>query len=352
MRNKFFRKAFFFGIIFLFVGAGVIPSTGIIVEKTIDHIIGSPGYIQDLIDNASPGDTINIPSGTYYENIVIDKSIILVGEDKDKTIIDGGSEPVPVVYVSSDWVTISGFTIQNEGSWDSAGIQLASNHNTIKDNIISNNDDGIYLDESSDNTITNNNILSNNDDGIYLWSSINNTITGNNIKYNNVSINLLISSDNTITSNDIFFNSDDGIYLDESSDNTITNNNILFNNDNGIDLRSSSDNTITSNNIILNNRRGIQLYESNNNNITGNNIIWNYDGIYLWISSDNIIQKNNFINNIRSANFFDCKNTWYQNFWNAPRKLPKLIFGKVKLFFITIPWFNIDWFPAKAPYEI
>ena len=59
------------GIILLFVGAGIIPSTlGIIKEKTVFTGFKSNGYIQDLIDNASIGDTIKIPSGTYFENII------------------------------------------------------------------------------------------------------------------------------------------------------------------------------------------------------------------------------------------------------------------------------------------
>ena len=45
--------------------------------------------IQDAIDNASDGDTVFVYDGTYYENIIINKSINLTGENKDTTIIDG-----------------------------------------------------------------------------------------------------------------------------------------------------------------------------------------------------------------------------------------------------------------------
>ena len=59
------RKVLVCGIILLFVGAGVIPSTvGIIEKKTSFMGLNPRGYIQDLIDNASNGDTIYIPSGT------------------------------------------------------------------------------------------------------------------------------------------------------------------------------------------------------------------------------------------------------------------------------------------------
>jgi len=47
----------------------------------------------------------------------------------------------------------------------------------------------------------------------------------------------------------------------------------------------------------------------------------------------------------------ECKNTWYQNYWNRPRILPKLIFGKFELGFKTIPLINIDWHPARKPHD-
>lgn len=51
---------------------------------------GSNNYttIQDAIDNASYGDTIFVYNGTYYENVVIHKSIKLMGENKSTMIID------------------------------------------------------------------------------------------------------------------------------------------------------------------------------------------------------------------------------------------------------------------------
>ena len=130
MINGFFRKGLILGIIILFVGAGVFPSTvGIKKEKTTIMDFKSGGYIQDLIDNASDGDTINIPNGIYYENIVIDRSINLIGEDKDNTIINGSGNEM-VIDVTSDWVNISGFTLENSVI---CGIKTSS-YNTITPN--------------------------------------------------------------------------------------------------------------------------------------------------------------------------------------------------------------------------
>ena len=85
--------------------------------------------IQDAIDAADEGDTIFVYGGTYRENLIIDKTLSLVGEDMNNTIIDGGGK-VDVVYVSADWVNITGFTLTNNGpDYKDAGIELNSNRN-------------------------------------------------------------------------------------------------------------------------------------------------------------------------------------------------------------------------------
>ena len=344
MQKGLFRKGLVFGIIFLFVGASVLPSTfGTTKEKMFITKIGNRGYIQDLIDNASDGDTIYIPSGIYYENIIINKSISLVGEDKNITIIDGGGNYPPVVYISADWVNISGFTIQNGTNGPTPGIVIGySCYNNITGNILRNNDFGIELGNSSSNIIKGN-TCSNNLCGIVLIEKTNNnTITDNNIsnnyggiefnghfgscndniiKGNNISSNYecgiysYYSNENNITGNNIS-NNFNGIKVYESNSNIITNNNIIGNGDHscwtysgGILLNRSYGNTIIDNNISYNAFYGIALASSNYNIITGNEIKQNGciippsgDGIYL-DKSDN----NTLIDNIISNNFYGIR---------------------------------------------
>ncbi|KAA0002007.1 MAG: hypothetical protein FE044_03675, partial [Thermoplasmata archaeon] len=87
--------------------------------------------IQGAINAASNGDTIFVYSGTYYENVVIDKSIHLVGEDRNTTIIDG-NHAGDVVNITADRVTMEGFTIRNGDGWPYAGVKIYhGNDNSI-----------------------------------------------------------------------------------------------------------------------------------------------------------------------------------------------------------------------------
>jgi parallel beta-helix repeat protein len=252
---------------------------------------GNYTKIQDAIDNTTSGDTVFVYNGTYYESIEIYSSINLIGEDKNITIIDG-NEFGDCINVSSNYVTIRGFTIQNSGDeYGDAGIDINSNNNIIDNTITSNNGFGIRLYESNSNIIIDNTI-SNNWDGIIFVFSVNNIIMGNNISYNEKS----------------------GILLYEGSKlNTINRNNISLNSHHGIRIMDSNNNMITINNFISNKWDGIFLYNSSNNTIIDNNFISNNDfGICLdcFSSNNNTIYHNNFINNILQNAYDIGVNTW------------------------------------------
>lgn len=119
---------------------------------------GDYTLIQNAIDAASNGDTINVAAGTYRDELVIPagKSLTLKGAGYTTTTIDGhwvGS--AITVYANS--CVIDGFTIQGSGmSPGDAGIFLDSDHNTIKNCRIRGCYQGIYLSRSDGNTIDNN----------------------------------------------------------------------------------------------------------------------------------------------------------------------------------------------------
>ena len=147
--------------------------------------------ILDAVDAANPGDTVYVYSGTYNESITITKTINLTGEDKSTTIINGNGHYVLCIYagyvdnmsryISADHVNISGFTIKKGGY----GIKINSNYNSITNNNINNNGNGIYLQHSSNNVISGNTISNNAEAGMVFFDySSNNTIAGNTISNN------------------------------------------------------------------------------------------------------------------------------------------------------------------------
>ena len=164
--------------------------------------------IQEAINHAYNGDTIYVKAGTYYENVVINKALKVVGDDH-KSIIYG------TFFIETDDVLLRGFKI-NGGLH---GVILKDvKSSSIFDNIIYNNTVGILsyhsiniLQDFHANIDISKNLLYNNDYGILISYDINlatenykcagYVIRGNCFRKNfhslyfNYSINLLTLSD-------------------------------------------------------------------------------------------------------------------------------------------------------------
>ena len=128
--------------------------------------------IQDAINVANDGDTIFVYKGVYKENLYVDKSIKLISEDMNYTVIDG-NEIDSVIKLLKNSISIECFTITNsKNSSNSAGIEILSDQNTIKNNkIIYNKGYGIYGEDLVSNDIISNYISHNYYDGICLCGS-------------------------------------------------------------------------------------------------------------------------------------------------------------------------------------
>jgi parallel beta-helix repeat protein len=197
--------------------------------------------IQEGINAASPGDTIYVLSGTYYENLVININLILKGEGKDTTIIDGGKNG-HVIYAQAT-CTISGFTIRNAGGTGNDCVAMSyADGGKIYDCKILNSEesDGIQLDHCTNIEISNNEIIYNKAFGIGISVSENCTIKENVIKYNREGINIQsFSNNNEVYDNLIANNNLYGIRIRQSSDNRIYNNNFTNNYQNAYDQGSN-----------------------------------------------------------------------------------------------------------------
>ena len=208
---------------------------------------------------------------------------------------------------------------------------------------------GIYIAESSNNTITGNTIK-NNGSGIIIYNSTQNTVTNNILTDNEVGIELLWATENTFRNNNLDNHFNVAVYGDELShyvnymdeSNTITDykkvyylvgeedlvidpdtfpdagfialvscNNITVQNieisdsGQGILLAFTTESTIDRN-IIINNNNGILLFASSSNLITGNSITNNFRGIQLsMFSTNNGISANNMTDNTGAMFLFN-----------------------------------------------
>jgi len=327
----------------LLLTAGVLVLTLVSTETRGETIIvaksgGDHNTIQNAINASVEGDTIRVYEGTYYENVVVNKSVSLIGNGSDITTIEwrGFGD---VVTITEDWVNMSGFMVTGSGtSWlyGNVGIRVESDNNLIIENNCSNKGYGIYLSYSNNNTFENNTMDENgicisgrienwnshtiettntvNEKSVYYYKNVSGFIvpkgagqvilancTWINVENQNCSngshgILIGYSSNITLTNNTCSTNNHNGIRLEYSS-NCILENNTSNNSGSGISLSSSNDCTIT-NNICSNNRYGISLYRSRYCTITNNTCSLNNSfGIYLFYSSNNTIEYNICSNN-------------------------------------------------------
>ena len=161
-----------------------------------EHTVAPSGAdfvtIKDAIDWSASGDTILVKSGTYTENLKLDRQVSLIGVDT------GGGAPViatgrgDAITVLAKGCTIEGFTVQSGTS--SGGIRITSEGNTILNNTIRDTAQGIAIVSGGKTTITGNEISDNNKAGIALESSSGNLIEKNVLQKNTVGISLDESS--------------------------------------------------------------------------------------------------------------------------------------------------------------
>ena len=221
-----------------------------------------------------------------------------------------------IVIKNSDiYFVIENCDIHGSGSEDhDGGIYLYNTDNgmIINNNCSLNNNYGIYLDQSNDNTIKEN-IVSDNLNGIRLYMSSYNTILKNTIENNRFDTCFLDEGSNNIVSNNYAFDNTYGFGMYLSSYNSFTNNIAMEIGYNCYFLTDSSYNTFTNNTAsgkdFFSDGFYISKY-SNNNNFTGNKALNNaLRGFFL---SDHAYD-NTFSENIVIGDGITNIGFWLQN---------------------------------------
>jgi parallel beta-helix repeat protein len=286
----------------------------IIVDKNSNN-----NSIQAAIDRAEAADTIIVYSGTYYENIIINKPLSIIGMD------NGGGKPVidakhrdNVIKITADGARVEGFSITGSKDFH-AGILVMSGNNVIEGNNIYNNFNGVYSENSKNSTYSDNIVYNNKYDGISIYRANGNVIKGNNVHDNYKGIYLNYSTNSEVSGNDVQKNDKYGIELNHSDSNLVTKNEVSQNKEGGIMVVFSSDNNLLSYNTInenaLDSKEGqswnaITLYLSNGNTVSDNSmsdnggIVVRSDGTYrlgdavmAMDTKDSVIKNNKMYDN-------------------------------------------------------
>ena len=305
-------------------------------EHQIYHaaqIIGNPylyGSIQDAIDEAISGRTINVAAGLYDERLVIDKELTLNGDGED-SIIQPSNIPSPGVYdveIDANGTVIQNFQFDFNGASDTRsgnGIVISDlNDPPVVDVLILNNyiytghaNTGIQTGKYSDVsglTISDNIFYADYDgmgEGVYVnpYTGDNKVFIDNNQFFGNLFSAVSIEASNvTVSDNIINSNISQGIYGirfieltgGQTYDGVLITDNDIQNVTYGIRIGTSTDvassltstvnyNTITNNDVGIWVRYGANLTNSVHNNSIYNNTLFgvNNEGNNLVNANDN-----------------------------------------------------------------
>jgi len=269
--------------------------------------------ITDAIDEASPGDTLQVQSGIYKENVNVSKPLTLLGEDTSSgmPVVDSG-ENGSAIALFADGITVDGFNVTDSlgsGVEILAGIEVNSNNNIIRNNLAFNNENGILI-YGANNSVQGNNV-SNNIYGIRARSADNNSITKNILRNNNYGLHLL-SSDNNLILGNLASNNEYGLLLNQSKGNNLTENlmtgniyNFGCHGKNRVALSNLADGKpiyylVGSSNREINSSQDaatVSCIDCRNLTVKGLGLKNNLYGIYLENSSHSLLQGNNISHN-------------------------------------------------------
>ena len=301
--------------------------------------------IQSAINAAANGDTVFVydDSAPYHEMVIVNRSISLIGENETSTIINASSYG-SMIIVYADNVTIRNFTLQH--SWVD-GVLVMANRSVALSHLTIN----------------------------YSWK-YGICIEPYRTRSSSISI-----SDCTISE---FLC---GIHLGSTND-TVVERNIISYSECGIGLDKATRSTIA-HNVMLSCDYGIGCTLSWDNTFTRNYIQGSLYGVYQDYSA-NRFEQNTFMDNSLNAFFtrmpllaIETKkeaaqandsffaqhfpvldiSRWSGNYWGRPEVLPHPIFGirgwlmpdvGARWYYPWIPGprFEVDWHPAKAPYDV
>jgi parallel beta-helix repeat protein len=245
--------------------------------------------IQQAINVANSGDIVYVSSGTYREQLTLNKTVHLIGTNPVGTYIEGQRQGT-VVTITANSASISGFSV--EGSNLNGKEVLVNSANfvrigncTIASNLTSSSPTGI---------------------GIELYRANYTLIHNNQITLTAYGVNITSSNHNEVSNNAMGNLGVVGARLSNSSMNLLIGNSFVSGRD-GVELLGmlpSSWNNVTRNLVKNSGFAGILLANSTTGNIVNENIFQlNHIALDLERASGNVFYHNSFLaSNLRHVN--------------------------------------------------
>ncbi len=261
-----------------------------------DGSIDSPTVPISTVDNITYTFTGNI-----YDSIVVERDNIVI--DGAGYIVQGTGSGTGIDLLSRHNVTVR----NTEVTAFINGISLEGSSNTISGNNITYNDyGGILLDDTASGNLIYANYIARCQYGIWVWDSSGNTILDNDIKDNERGIYLYAYSHLNMISGNILRNNDYGVYLlrhvvygSEPEDNRIFHNNFIENSDqvysDSVLIENFWDNEYPSGGNYWSDYAGVDLYSGSYQNETGSDGIGDTPSVIDQYNKDNYPLMNTWI---------------------------------------------------------
>lgn len=270
--------AILLAVVAIFVAAGVVAPPTLAQAVAFD--------LQAAVAAAEPGATVMVPAGVYTGPLVIDKPLVVEGQDWPVIAGDGSGD---VVVITAPDVTLRGFVVRGTGTSldrEDTAVKVSAPRVVVENNRIEDALFGIYYQNAPGAVIRGNSVqgkdlpISRRGDGLKVWYSANALIEGNHV-YDSRDVVVWFSPD-TVLRNNLMEHNRYGLHF-MSTDQQTVEHNVLRHNAVGVYLMYGTG-YIVRENLMYDNRGpsgyGLGLKEVNDVQVEGNRFVNNRVGVY------------------------------------------------------------------------
>lgn len=298
------------------------------------------GAISETLAQAADGDTLRLGSGTYFENVVLDRPVILDGQGHATIDAQGTGT---VVTVTSPGAVVQGLTVIGSGSSHDtidSGIKLTKTATGAQalDNVVLGNLYGIDIHGAKESTVAGNRIegrldhrMNDRGNGVYVWNAPGAVVQGNDVRYgrdgifvnssrknifrDNVfrelrfAVHFMYANGSTVSGN-VSIGNDLGYAIMFTKNVEVLNNVSIDDREHGIAFNYTNSSDIRDNYVRSAQQKCAFLYNSHKNDFSGNWFEGCGIGIHFTGSDRNRIVGNSFIANRTQVKLVTTN--WYE----------------------------------------